>query len=193
MNKKEIIVVILIILVVVSFAFWAQNNFLKNDISKIYTATSSISTSELSLSSHSEKANLPSIEITSTEKTEESSDGRSELCENYKEIQNFKEPIPIVWTAKLTGCLESCEGAHFSRIPETENYQYPRFAGYYPDELGKYSWDGSNVQIPGKFLVDGLNLRISGKWFSVGVDHPYTVFEDKCVPIVEIDKIEIIK
>lgn len=134
--------------------------------------------------------------LTLAEKTEGFFDERSELCENYKEIQDFKEPIPIIWEAKLTGCLMSCYGAHFTRIPETENFKYPRFSAYYPDEFGKYNWENEGnggSQIPGKFLEDRLNLRIYGKWLGIDADHPYTVFGNKCVPFVEIEKIEIIK
>lgn len=139
---------------------------------------------------------LTNLTLKPIEKTEEFFDPRSEFCENYKEIQDFKEPISIIWEAKLTGCLVSCYGAHFTRIPETENYKYPRFSAYYPDEFGKYKWENngnSGSQIPEKFLKNGLNLRIYGRWMSVGYDHPYTVFEGKCVPFVEIDKIEIMK
>lgn len=135
-------------------------------------------------------------DFTPVEQIEESFDPRNELCDNYEEIQDFEEPIPVIWEAKFTGCLVSCYGAHFSRIPETENYKYPRFAGYYPDEFGKYNWENggnSGKQIPEKFLEDGLILKIYGKWIMIEADHPYTVFENKCVPILEIEKIEIVK
>jgi len=114
-------------------------------------------------------------------------------CDNYKEVQKFKNPIPIVWTAKFTGCLVSCWGAHFTRLPEGTNYKYPRFAGYYPDAAKKYHWEGGGSQIPEKFLEDDAVLRIYGKWTDIGEDHPRTVFGNKCVPIVNIEKIEIIK
>lgn len=115
----------------------------------------------------------------------------ADLCDNYKEIQEFKNPVPIVWTAKLTGCLVSCYGAHFTRLPEGAKYKYLRFAGYYPDAAGKYDWEKGGSQIPDKFLEDGLKLRVYGKWTGIEEDHPKTVFDNKCVPIVNIDKIEI--
>lgn len=117
-------------------------------------------------------------------------------CDNYKDIQKLEKPVPIVWTAKLDGCLVSCYGASFTRVPS--NTKYPRFAGYYPDTSGKYDWDVTNngerggSQIPDKFLKDNLTLRIYGKWTDIDADHPITVFENKCVPIVEIERIEIV-
>ncbi|MDP3792677.1 MAG: hypothetical protein Q8Q89_03020 [bacterium] len=119
------------------------------------------------------------------------------VCDNYKDIQTFEKPVSIIWTAKLDGCLESCYGASFTRV--LSDTKYPRFAGYYPDISGKYDWDvASNGerggdQIPDKFLEDGLILKIYGKWTDIDADHPLTVFENKCVPIVEIEKIEIKK
>lgn len=115
------------------------------------------------------------------------------LCDNESEVETFKEPVPIVWTAKLTGCLVSCFGAHFTRLPEGAGYKYPRFAGYYPDLSGRYDWDGGGLQIPDKFLKDGITLKVYGNWTSIDADHPNTVFEGKCVPIVEINKIEIVR
>lgn len=122
--------------------------------------------------------------------------GVKQVCDNHKDIQNFEKPIPIVWTAKLDGCLMSCYGASFTRIPSDE--KYPRFAGYYPDTSGKYNWDidtngnDGGSRIPEKFKKVGQILKVYGKWTSVEADHPYTVFENKCVPLVEIDKLEIL-
>lgn len=78
-----------------------------------------------------------------------------QVCDNNMDIQKFEKPIPIVWTAKLDGCLMSCYGASFTRVPSDE--KYPRFAGYYPDTAGKYNWDtdtngnAGGSQIPEKF------------------------------------------
>ena len=118
-------------------------------------------------------------------------------CDNYKDIQNFEKPVPIIWIAKLDGCLMSCYGASFTRVPS--GIKYPRFAGYYPDKSGKYNWDVTDSgdyagsQIPDKFLKENLLLKIYGKWTGIDADHPFTVFENKCVPFVEIEKIEAIK
>ncbi|OGI99490.1 hypothetical protein A3H53_01880 [Candidatus Nomurabacteria bacterium RIFCSPLOWO2_02_FULL_40_10] len=105
-----------------------------------------------------------------------------EICINSDEIQNYDKPVPVVWIAKLTGCLESCKGAHFTRLPKDIDYQYPRFAGYFMEGT-----------IPDEFLAKDLTLKIYGNWIGVDADHPVTVFEDKCVPIVDIEKIEIIR
>lgn len=100
------------------------------------------------------------------------------LCDNYAEIEDFEKPIPVVWTASMDGCLVSCEGAAFTRVPEDK--KYPRFAGYFPDSLGE------------ELLRAKAVLKISGAWIGIGADHPHTVFENKCVPIIQINKIEVI-
>lgn len=187
MNKKIIVTGLLIITVAVFLIF---KLFIQE---KIFLKNQPIITENSNLNNETSSPFIFFTDFTPVEQIEESFDPRSELCENYKEIQDFEEPIPVIWEAKLTGCLMSCYGAHFTRIPETENSKYPRFAGYYPDEFGKYAWDdggnGGN-QIPEKFLEDGLNLKIYGKWLGIDYDHPYTVFGNKCVPILEIEKIE---
>ena len=101
------------------------------------------------------------------------------LCDNYNEIENFEKPIPVVWTAKMDGCLVSCEGASFTRVPEDK--KYPRFAGYYPGGLQAELWPDDSI------------LKISGDWVGIDADHPYTVFDNKCVPVIHIKKIEVIK
>lgn len=103
-----------------------------------------------------------------------------ESCDNYSEVEDFKKPVPIIWVAKLDGCLVSCEGASFSRI--NKNVKYPRFSAYMRDQK----------TIPEEYLTEGLVLRITGEWLGVDVDHPRTVFNNQCVPIVDINKIEIL-
>ena len=116
------------------------------------------------------------------------------ICENYDEVENFEEPIPVVWTAKMDGCLASCEGASFTRVPVPTPEEvgvptksvgkdkiHPRFAGYFPEIFQ----DG--------LLQDNAILKIHGDWVGIGADHPFTVFDNKCVPIININKIEVIK
>ncbi len=100
------------------------------------------------------------------------------VCDNYNEIEDFEKSIPIVWTAKMDGCLVSCEGASFTRVPGDE--KYPRFAGYFAGLLGP------------ELRQDNAILKISGDWIGIGADHPYTVFDNKCVPVIQINKIEVI-
>ena len=101
-------------------------------------------------------------------------------CDNDYEIQKFDPPIPVVWTAKFTGCLSSCWGAAFTREPVDE--KYPRFSGYVPDE---------GERIADKFMKKGQILKIHGMWTDVS-DSYGSVFNNKCVPTVEIEKIEIV-
>ena len=111
-------------------------------------------------------------------------------CSNSDEASNFYEQIPIVWTAKMDGCLVSCQGASFTKVPTDD--KYPRFAGYYPDIEGNYYADNFNP-IPDKFQKTGLTLKITGLWVSISDDHSQTVFQGKCIPIINIKQIEIVK
>ena len=119
------------------------------------------------------------------------------LCDNEDEITTFAKPVSVEWTAKLSGCLASCYGASFTRI--TKDAEYPKFAGYFADESGKFDWDVDSDgnrggrQIAEEFLEEGLVFKISGKWIGIEADHASTVFKNKCVPIVEVEKIERIK
>lgn len=105
-------------------------------------------------------------------------------CDNYTEITKFKEPIPIVWEAKFDGCMVSCWGAAFTRVPADS--KHPKFAGYMP-----YMPD-EGERIADKYMEEGLLLKISGKWTNIDADHVF-MFDRKCVPSVEIEKIEIVK
>lgn len=101
-------------------------------------------------------------------------------CVNYQEKQFFKKPIPIEWTAKFGGCLVSCWGAYFTRIPE--DVQYPMFSGYVPD---------NGDPIPEIYRNRKQTLKIYGRWTDVS-DSYGSIFDRKCVPTVEIEKIEIL-
>ncbi len=100
------------------------------------------------------------------------------LCDNYDESGDFEKPVPVIWTARMDGCLVSCEGASFTRIPEDK--KYPRFAGYYPGGLQPELGQG------------GRALKIYGDWIGIDADHPFTVFDNKCVPVIQINKIEVV-
>lgn len=102
-------------------------------------------------------------------------------CDNPEEITEFEKPIPVTWTAKLDGCLASCWGGAFTRVP-VDN-KYPRFSAYVPD---------AGEKIDDKFLKENQTLRISGKFTGIDSDH-VGLFEGKCVPTVEIEKIEVVK
>ncbi|EKD43133.1 MAG: hypothetical protein ACD_72C00442G0010 [uncultured bacterium] len=140
------------------------------------------------ISNNKIEKNIISIPIVSAEvpSTIESSES-VQLCDNEDEVQYFPKPIPIVWKAKLMGCLVSCEGASFERIPT--DVKYPYFAGYGPAikaiidnvslvDMGDVPW-GSKMPI-----------KIYGQMIGIDADHPRTVFNNKCVPIVDIDRIE---
>lgn len=44
--------------------------------------------------------------------------------------------------------------------------------------------------IPEQYLKDGTRLKITGEWESIGDDVSRTEFNNKCVPVVNILKIE---
>jgi len=100
-------------------------------------------------------------------------------CENFQDIQIFATPTPIVWFAKLDDCVLSCEGGSFTKITSNSQEKYPRFVGYMKDGI-----------IPEKYLEDDIRLKITGEWESIGDDYSRTEFNNKCVPIVNILKIE---
>ena len=175
-RKKTITSVIMAIVGILSFALMFHNDNAQ--------ATEQFPQTSFSSSSKDVSSNAKTETDTNTEYDE-----LAELCDNYKEIKDFKNPIPIIWTAKFTGCLVSCQGAHFSRIPEEENYQYPRFAGYWNVNGGRISKDFLEERTSEDFLKDNLILKIYGKWIGIDADHPYSVFNSKCVPIIEIEKI----
>lgn len=104
-----------------------------------------------------------------------------QACDNYTEIKQFEKSVPVVWTAKFDGCLVSCWGGAFTGVPA--NSEHPMFAGYVPDE---------GDRINEKYLKEGLLLKITGEWTGIDSDHVF-MFNRRCVPTVEIEKIEIIK
>lgn len=114
-------------------------------------------------------------------------------CDNSSEAQHFEKPISIVWTARMSGCMASCQGASFTKVVEDE--KYPLFAGYYPFKGGNYTDPTSENwnPIPEEFQERGLILKITGDWVGIEEDHPHLMFEGKCVPMVHIKKIEIVK
>ena len=101
-------------------------------------------------------------------------------CINYKEKQFFNKPIPVEWTAKFDGCLASCWGGTFTRVPE--NSKYPRFSGYVPSDGEK---------IADEYLKEDKMLKITGLWTDVS-DSYGSVFDNKCVPTVIIQKIDMV-
>lgn len=98
-------------------------------------------------------------------------------CDNYKDIQNFVKPIPIVWLVKFNGCVMSCQGGFFIRIKE--DAKYPHVVAYMSD----------GEKISKEFQNNGLVLKITGEWGGIGDDYQ-TAFNNKCVPIINIKKIE---
>ncbi|MBI3671702.1 hypothetical protein HY249_02825 [Candidatus Azambacteria bacterium] len=110
-------------------------------------------------------------------------ESNTKVCDNYQDIRSFEKPIPVVWTAEFTGCLSGCIGAHFSRMPSDLNYKYPSFAGYYKDDQ----------VIQKEFLKYGTLLKVYGEWMGVGADHSNTVFNKKCVPTIDIERIETVE
>lgn len=137
------------------------------------------------LSYWKEWTNLDSPTIATVEYTYENGAFKEknevEVCDNYQDIEQFEKPIPVTWTAKFDGCLVGCWGAAFTRIPTDS--KYPRFSAYVPD-------DGEKID--DKFLKENQTLKISGKFTGIDADH-VSVFDRKCVPTIEIEKIEIIK
>ena len=101
-------------------------------------------------------------------------------CKNREELKKFDKPVSVEWEATFDGCLGSCAGAYFSRIDT--RVKYSRFVTYasdtIPDELRKN---------------DGSILKIYGRWIGIGDDYTETSFGNQCVPVIEIDQINLIE
>ena len=121
------------------------------------------------------------INVNKSKEVDKKNDENIANCDNYQDAQQFESPVPIVWTAKFDGnCLSSCWGASFTKVPEDS--KYPRFSGYVSD-------DGE--RIADEYLKEDQILKIYGNWVDVS-DSYGSVFDNKCVPTVEIEKIEIV-
>lgn len=101
-------------------------------------------------------------------------------CINYRDKQFFTTPITIEWTASFDGCLAGCWGGSFTKIPKDS--KYPRFSGYV-DEKGKSITDRS--------ISVGQKVKIIGNWVDIS-DSYASVFENYCVPTIEIKNISIL-
>jgi len=108
------------------------------------------------------------------------------ICDNYNEIQYYEEPVPVTWEARMDGCLVNCQGGSFTTT--NQDSKYSRFAGYYPGKSGEYDSSVDNP-IPEDYL--GKIVRVTGDWIGIDADHPLTVFNGQCVPIINIVDLEI--
>jgi hypothetical protein len=93
-------------------------------------------------------------------------------CENYTDIQTFATPTKVSWEATLDGCLVSCEGGVFTKDNISKEDKFPRFVGYMKEAK----------TIDEKYF--GQKVKVTGTWTSIEADHAKTVFDNKCVPIV---------
>lgn len=129
------------------------------------------------------KKDLPKTEIQPNIENASTNNIASEpACENVTDIRTFATPTPVTWFAKLDGCVLSCEGGSFTKITSDSQEKYPRFVGYMKDG-----------NISEKYLEGGLRLKITGELESIGDDYARTIFNNKCVPIIGIKKIEILE
>ena len=98
----------------------------------------------------------------------------------FSETEYFAEPIPVIWEARLDGCLASCNGAYFTKIKSDD--EYLRFSGYYED---------TSRIIEDVFLSDDIILEVSGNWIEIGDGYINTIFNGKYHPVLEIENIRI--
>ena len=90
--------------------------------------------------------------------------------------ERFKEPISIIWNAKVLGCLVSCLGYSFQNLDPKAKYPY--FQGY-DDILDERM----------------LNLRdrtfqVKGQWTGIDCAYKNTVFGGQCTPSIEITEMK---
>ena len=104
----------------------------------------------------------------------------NEVIKSFDKTESFAEPIPVVWEARLDGCLSGCNGAYFTKIKSDD--EYLRFSGYYEDP---------SRTIEDEFLSDDIILEISGNWIEIGDGYIETIFDGQYHPVLEIENIKI--
>lgn len=87
--------------------------------------------------------------------------------------KTFDKPINIVWGGEIYGFMMSGDALAIVRVPK--NKKYPVF----------FAWSVSDNDrnIEGK-------IKITGKWTGITCAYRFTVFGNRCVPEVIIEKIE---
>lgn len=90
--------------------------------------------------------------------------------------QEFNTPIPVIWNAKILGCLVSCAGYSFQNLDPGAEHTY--FQGY--DGL----LDEHNLDLTGR------TFQVKGQWTGIDCAYRNTVFAGKCTPSVDIASME---
>ena len=125
-----------------------------------------------------------SLNRETTEEIESNSEPSGIFCDNHSDIEYFETPVPVIWTSIMDGCLVSCQGGSFTSLDEDATH--PRFAGYNPGKSEEYDSSTDNP-IPDEYV--GQNVTVTGDWIGIDADHALTVFDGRCVPIVNIKEI----
>ncbi len=96
--------------------------------------------------------------------------------------KTFEKPIDIVWTGKVFAYMMSGEAFGVERT--LKNEEYPVFFACCIE--GRWEDD--------KWIIDDIDgkVRVAGKWTGITCAYGNTIF-GRCVPNVEIEKIEEIK
>lgn len=173
-----------IVAVILGVAFGVGGVFLWNTCSEYFTPPKSESIAIKVPSPTIEAEVIPALVETSEDGPVSVEGGSFSLCENADEVSTFEKPIPIVWKAKFGGCVESCYGGVFDVI--SGDKKYPAFLGYptRDEEILRKMIDAKSIK-------EETILKITGKWISIDPAYANTLFGGKCVPIVDIDRIEI--
>ena len=88
-------------------------------------------------------------------------------------------PIPVTWDVQFGECLVGdCSGATFTKKASDEAFgEFPDFIGYY--DVGEM-YD----------FKKGEDVRLHGKLREIYTDKDALSIQNRCVPIVQIQKIE---
>lgn len=104
-------------------------------------------------------------------------------CNNCE--KTFDKPIDVVWTGNVFAYMSSGANLAIERVPE--NKEYPLFSACCIDTVK----ENGDWIIPPETWITG-KVKVTGKWLGITCTYVNTIF-GRCVPDVDIEKIEEIK
>lgn len=97
--------------------------------------------------------------------------------------ETFEEPIDVVWAGDIFAYMSGGEQLAIKRVPKDK--EYPLFAACCINTVKE---NGKWLIPPEKWITG--RVKIIGKWTGITCMYANTFFNSKCVPYVEIERIE---
>ena len=116
--------------------------------------------------------NVDIVEVSRT-RTEAALD-ELEMC-----IEEFGEPIEVVWEGEIEGSMSSGACYAIRKIPAEDNY---------PDDIPKFMACLSGTDYTGVFYKG--KVKITGKWTGMTNMYANAFFDSACVPDVDVEELE---